>query len=217
MDRRNAQETRGQARDLLCIAIFLRPCRVGCRFMMLEPACKAMNQAKVPEQIENTRTHEEEKMRENKSHQTTREPRKLFRSPALFVGIVLLLTNASAAFAALTVTPITWDIIGLDSNRPTSGPKYFPVGARICTDQVETSVTATFKLLTSKTATNYINAEGETTLTFAPVGGIAAGTCKDAYFEVGVDQVAGAYTDYRAYTITALGASGASGSTPEPR
>ena len=33
---------------------------------------------------------------------------------------------------SLTVTPITWNVIGLDSNGPQSGPQHFPVGARVC-------------------------------------------------------------------------------------
>src|SRR5438309_9624764 len=36
------------------------------------------------------------------------------------------------AHATLTVTPITWNVVGLDSNNPLSGPKDFPVGARVC-------------------------------------------------------------------------------------
>lgn len=56
---------------------------------------------------------------------------------AIFVGLGL----PFAAQAALTVTPITWDVVGLDSNRPlTAGPELFPVGARICTDADATNV-----------------------------------------------------------------------------
>jgi hypothetical protein len=38
---------------------------------------------------------------------------------------------AMFAHATLTVTPITWNVVGLDSNSPTAGPKDFPVGARL--------------------------------------------------------------------------------------
>jgi hypothetical protein len=50
------------------------------------------------------------------------------------------------ASAALTVTPITWDIIGLDSNSPATGPQDFPVGARVCSigAPAVNAVTATF-------------------------------------------------------------------------
>jgi len=53
-----------------------------------------------------------------------------------FLILVLLLslfqpqTTASAA-AVLTITPLTWNIIGLDSNNVNVGPNNFPVGARV--------------------------------------------------------------------------------------
>ncbi|MDH4335312.1 MAG: hypothetical protein OEW24_08685, partial [Chloroflexota bacterium] len=34
------------------------------------------------------------------------------------------------AAVALTITPLTWNVIGLDSNGPATGPNRFPVGAR---------------------------------------------------------------------------------------
>src|SRR5687768_1503802 len=43
--------------------------------------------------------------------------------------------NASPGSIApgdLTVTPLTWNIVGLDSNNPATGPNRFPVGARVC-------------------------------------------------------------------------------------
>lgn len=44
-------------------------------------------------------------------------------SIAVFVG-----AEPAHAAAALTVTPITWDVIGLDSNKVSTGPNVFPVG-----------------------------------------------------------------------------------------
>ena len=40
-------------------------------------------------------------------------------------------TTASAA-PNLTVTPITWGIVGLDSNNVNVGPNTFAYGARVC-------------------------------------------------------------------------------------
>ena len=50
------------------------------------------------------------------------------------VGIILGLVFPISAQAAatLTVTPITWNVIGLDSNDVNVGPNHFPVGARVC-------------------------------------------------------------------------------------
>ncbi|HOT01255.1 MAG TPA: hypothetical protein PLY66_09645 [Acidobacteriota bacterium] len=60
--------------------------------------------------------------------------------------LVWLFSGVAEAQASLTVEPITWDVIGLDSNDPTAGPKYFPVGVRITNTGASTSgaLTATF-------------------------------------------------------------------------
>ena len=47
---------------------------------------------------------------------------------------------AGTAGATLTVTPITWNVVGLDSNSPASGPRHFPVGARVCSTTPTTNV-----------------------------------------------------------------------------
>ena len=53
---------------------------------------------------------------------------------ALIVFLIILivpqfLVNAAGA---LSITPITWNVIGLDSNDVTTGPNLFPVGVRVC-------------------------------------------------------------------------------------
>ena len=70
----------------------------------------------------------------------------------LFVGIAIVLAGVvlqpHSAFAAdISVTPITWDIIGLDSNDPQTGPNQFPVGVRVCNNTAgdATNVTGTFQ------------------------------------------------------------------------
>src|SRR3990172_1970606 len=47
---------------------------------------------------------------------------------ALLVSLVASAVNVSPAYAAasLTITPITWNVIGLDSNNVTVGPENFP-------------------------------------------------------------------------------------------
>ena len=46
----------------------------------------------------------------------------------------------------LTITPITWGVVGLDSNNVTVGPNLFPVGARVCNTgaTAATNVASTF-------------------------------------------------------------------------
>src|SRR5262249_7328215 len=49
--------------------------------------------------------------------------------------------------AVLAIQPLTWNVIGLDSNNVTAGPNEFPVGARITntsTTDTATNVQATF-------------------------------------------------------------------------
>src|SRR6185295_15034513 len=55
------------------------------------------------------------------------------------------------ASAILTVTPLTWNILGLDSNDVTTGPNEFPVGARVCNtgSVTATNVTSAFGWTTS--------------------------------------------------------------------
>jgi len=64
--------------------------------------------------------------------------------PLLVSGFALW-SSAAAQAATLTVTPITWNIVGLDSNSPASGPYRFPVAARVCnTSGGATTATVTY-------------------------------------------------------------------------
>src|SRR5688572_6583278 len=57
--------------------------------------------------------------------------RSLLIVSVLAVGMFQPQSSAFAA-AVLTVTPITWNVIGLDSNNVNVGPNHFPIGARVC-------------------------------------------------------------------------------------
>src|SRR4051812_9356888 len=84
--------------------------------------------------------------------------------------------------ASLTITPITWNIVGLDSNKPTTGPKDFPVAVRVC----NTGATAATNINTTFTwdSTNtYINLLGPSVLTDTA---LAVGNCADYYFRIEV-------------------------------
>ncbi|MGA0038883.1 MAG: SdrD B-like domain-containing protein, partial [Pirellulales bacterium] len=119
-----------------------------------------------------------------------------------------------ALAAVLDVSPLTWDVVGLDSNKPTtSGPDTFLVGARITNtgDQTISGVQATLDLgdtvrlnavdQWATIANDYITAVGPTTLdsTFT----IAPGDFVDAYFSVRIDRTSDAFTTARRYDITA--------------
>jgi LPXTG-site transpeptidase (sortase) family protein len=119
------------------------------------------------------------------------------------------------AAAALTVVPLTWNVIGLDSNNVSVGPNHFPVGARVCNtgDSAATNVTATFVWDSSNT---YVNNRPGTNTTLS-VSSLAAKTCTDFYFEVQVTRNALAYDTTRRYHVAVTADGGLSSSTPTPR
>jgi len=133
---------------------------------------------------------------------------------AIAAGAILGLTFlvSGNAEATLTVTPLTWNIIGLDSNNPTSGPKYFPVGARVCSSVATTNVAVNFVW---DSANANINLRPGS-LSAIAIPSLGVGACSDAYFETEVTQVAAAYDTTRKYHITATDSSGTA-STPTPR
>ena len=129
-----------------------------------------------------------------------------------FVFLAVALLAPVAAQATLTVTPITWNIIGLDSNNPAAGPHLFPVGARVCSNVATTNVNVNF-VFDSANANINLRAGSLSTVVLPAIG---AGQCADAYFEVDVTQTAAAYDTARRYHITATDVSGTA-STPTPR
>lgn len=118
--------------------------------------------------------------------------------------------------AALTVTPLTWNVVGLDSNDVTIGPNDFPVGARVCNTGTATasSLTASFVWDSSNT---YINIRSGTNNTLS-VTRLTTNECTDFYFEVEVTRNTSAYDTWRRYHIEVTADGGATtGSTPTPR
>ncbi|HEX9982694.1 MAG TPA: hypothetical protein VGF69_05495, partial [Thermoanaerobaculia bacterium] len=126
--------------------------------------------------------------------------------------VVAALLLPVAAQAALTVQPLTWNVIGLDSNSPATGPNSFPVGARVCSDVATTNVSVSFFW---DSANPFINLRAGS-LSTVILPSIGAGSCADAYFEVEVTRNAAAFDTTRRYHITATDLSG-SASTPTPR
>ncbi|NJC95876.1 MAG: hypothetical protein FIB03_05990, partial [Anaerolineae bacterium] len=47
-------------------------------------------------------------------------------------GLAFQPQSVVLAAANLTITPLTWNVVGLDSNNVSVGPNNFPVGARVC-------------------------------------------------------------------------------------
>ncbi|MCA1610500.1 MAG: hypothetical protein LC780_06495, partial [Acidobacteria bacterium] len=126
--------------------------------------------------------------------------------------IAFALLAASPAMAALSVGPISWNVIGLDSNSPASGPDHFPVGARVCSDVATTGVAVVWSW---DSANPNINLRPGSLSTIT-IPSIAAGACADAYFEVEVTKVPAAFDTTRRYHITATDFTG-SATSPTPR
>ncbi len=61
-------------------------------------------------------------------------------------GIALGSTAPAIATPNLSIYPLGWNVMGLDSNNPSVGPNRFPVGARVCNTGTSAAknVTATF-------------------------------------------------------------------------
>jgi uncharacterized repeat protein (TIGR01451 family) len=131
------------------------------------------------------------------------------------IGGSPFLIPAEAVAAVTSVTPNTWNTLGLDSNTPGFGPNRFPVGARVCSDAAGT-VPVTITWDPGGTETNDANIylrSGSLGTIGNPLNlSFSAPGCLDAYFEVEVNKTSAAFDKTRRYHITAGGVS-----TPTPR
>jgi len=135
---------------------------------------------------------------------------------ALVMALSIPAVSAQASPAALTVTPITWNVIGLDSNNVNAGPQRFPVGVRVCNTgtTTATSVSTTFNWDLPHTNA-YITLISPATSALPDVLPGAA-NCRDAYYELNIARDANAQNTTARYTVTAS-ATGTTASTPTPR
>ncbi len=120
--------------------------------------------------------------------------------------------------AVITATPLTWNVIGLDSNNPATGPNRFPVGARIC--NTGTAATGVVNAAFVWDSANIYIGLRSGSLSSVSVGPISAGNCADAYFEAEVDKTSGStpFNTSRKYHVTAVDAlSGSAASTAAGR
>ncbi|HWS24790.1 MAG TPA: sortase [Anaerolineales bacterium] len=136
----------------------------------------------------------------------------------LLANAVAMPTGAVNASPVLTIEPITWNTVGLDSNNVNVGPNQFPVGARVCNTGTSTAenVSSIFEWDSSNSLINL------TPGTLSEYSGtysvdLAAGECKDFYYEISVTRNSSAYDTSRQYHITATADGLASISTPDNR
>ncbi len=119
------------------------------------------------------------------------------------------------AAATFSITPITWNVVGLDSNNVNVGPNNFPVGVRVCNtgDAVATNLSASFVWDTSNTYIN-LRSGSQNPITWSSLG---VSACHDFYFEVTVTRDANAYNTARRYHITVTADAGVTATSTTPR
>ena len=115
----------------------------------------------------------------------------------------------------LTITPITWNVIGLDSNNPAVGPNIFPVGARVCNTGPDPATNVVSNFIWDTTDL-YINLRTGSYSTFTHPT-LAPGDCVDFYYEVEITRNVAAYWRSARYHITATADTLSTISTPTPR
>jgi LPXTG-site transpeptidase (sortase) family protein len=140
--------------------------------------------------------------------------------PALLAVLVifgLLLPTALPALAApvLTITPLTWNIAGLDNENFALGPNSYLAGARVCNTGDTPAENVIINFIWDPSSTNtHIQLSGPATLTAQT---LAAGACRDFYYTIVVTQVVESLGKTRGYRISAEATGIAPVLTPENR
>lgn len=129
------------------------------------------------------------------------------------LAFALLVCGASKAYAGITVTPVTWNVVGLDSNNTSTGPDTFQIGARVRNTGAAAITNVTGNFIWDSTNA-YVNLSGPATIN---VGTLAAGASIDIYFSVVITRTSAAYDTTRRYHITVSADNTAAVSTPSPR
>lgn len=121
--------------------------------------------------------------------------------------------SAVDAAPALAIAPITWDVIGLDSNDVATGPNTFPVGGRVCNSGTGSATSVDVRFAWDG-PNPYIDLEHQPLIA---IGTVAAGACRDVYFNVVVQRTSAAFDTTRSYHLEALIGGAVVASTPTPR
>src|SRR6187401_1836357 len=51
---------------------------------------------------------------------------------AFLLTVFVSVFGVQSAYAGVTITPVSWNVIGLDSNNTSAGPDTYQIGARAC-------------------------------------------------------------------------------------
>src|SRR5215212_6662267 len=121
------------------------------------------------------------------------------------LGSGALVPAARSAAGPLTATPITWGVLGLDSNNVNTGPNVFPVGVRVCntgSDAVSGVAGSWLWIAGSGAASTFDTPVDGATIT---AGTIAGNACRAVYFDVTVHRSPSPWNSSRSYRITVTG------------
>src|SRR2546423_4000237 len=119
----------------------------------------------------------------------------MFAVRAVALVFICGVLAVGTAYAGLTIQPTTWNVIGLDSNNPATGPDTFQIGARVC-NTGGTTVTNIVGDFIWDSANAYVNLNGASTLNVASLN---AGACTDLYYQVTITRTALAHNTARRY------------------
>lgn len=128
------------------------------------------------------------------------------------IGLILVPMINTKAAPSLSITQITWNVIGLDPQDVNSGPNIFPVGIRVCNsgDSNATNGVVTF---TWDSINPFINLDSAPTQTFI----LPAQNCQDFYFNVVVSRDQQALNTARRYHISVSAQDVGTITTPIPQ
>ena len=137
---------------------------------------------------------------------------RIFMARVWVLAVLFGFWGASHAQAQITVTPVTWNVIGLDSNNQQVGPNTFQIGARV-RNTGATTLTNLVGTFVWDSANPYVNLSGANSVT---IRSLAPGASTDVYFSVIVTRTVAAFDTTRRYRITVSNGL-FSASTPSPR
>lgn len=140
--------------------------------------------------------------------------KNVMNSVRLLALVLGCFAGAAAHAQTASITPVTWNVVGLDSNNVAVGPNVFPVGVRVC--NTGTTLLAGYRTrFVWDTKNTYIT---KTSPEYLNVPNLAAGACQDMFNEVAITRDPAAYNQTARYHIDLLNAGGTIvQSTPVPR
>ncbi len=136
------------------------------------------------------------------------------------VATLGLASDAHAA-SSLSVTPLTWNVVGLRSNVSNSkpGPDRFPVGSRVCNSSAAGVTTASDVRTRFAFEGNGNSSQSgfslDNSISIDTLGDLAPGACADSYYNVLLEQSPSNRGHFREYFVEACeGACSDSGTSP---